>query len=138
MPSRPNRMGFDVARRRPRPALVVDLPQPRTAVVRWRGTVADIAYVVLATTGWLAGNLLCILGCAVAVFIVLSHGHLDAFFLHVDNLASRYVSADMGRRAVFGHQLVQVFALVVAGTFLVRGPRFVARLRRTLREGKTS
>ena len=101
-----------------------------------RGALADVAYIVLTTTGWLAGNLLGILGCAVAMFIVISHGHIDTFFLHVDNLASRYNSADLGRRAAFEHQLVQVFVIVVGLTLVVRGPMFVTRLRRSLREGQ--
>ena len=126
------------ARRVPQPAsAMVELPQPRLALVRAREPFADIAYIVLTTTGWLAGNLLGILGCAVAMFIVISHGHIDTFFLHVDNLAARYVSADLGRRAAFSHQLVQGFVIVLAGTLLIRGPRFVTRLRRELREGNS-
>ena len=70
------------------------------------------------------------------MFIVISHGHIDTFFLHVDNLASRYNSADLGRRAAFEHQLVQVFVIVLGLTLVVRGPIFVTRLRRTLREGQ--
>lgn len=137
MTSLPSRMPVDMTRRRPRPELI-ELPQARQVAPRSRGVIADLAYIVLTTTGWLAGNLLGILGCAVAMFIVISHGHIDTFFLHVDNLASRYVSADLDRRAAFGHQLIQVFAIVVAGTLLIRGPRFVARLRRELREGAAS
>ena len=114
------------------------LPSLQTPAERRREALADAAYIVLTTTGWLAGNLLGVLGCAVVMFIVISHGHIDTFFLHLDNLASRYVSADLDRRAVFGHQLIQVFAIVVAGTLLIRGPRFVARLRRELREGAAS
>ncbi|QYE33137.1 hypothetical protein KZX46_03165 (plasmid) [Polymorphobacter sp. PAMC 29334] len=98
--------------------------------------VADLAYITLKTAGWLAGNLLGILGCAVAMFIVISHGRVDTFFLHVDNLASRYVAADLGRRELFEHQLVQVFVIVLGVTLAVRGPLFVKRLRRELREGK--
>lgn len=107
-------------------------------VPRLRGVIPDVAYIALTTTGWLVGNLLAILGCVVAMFIVISHGHIDTFFLHVDNLASRYVSADATRREVFGHQLVQLFIIMVVGTLLVRGPRFVARLRRDLRSGRVS
>lgn len=100
------------------------------------GVGADVAYIALTTAGWLAGNLLGILGCVVAMFIVISHGHVDTFFLHLDNLASRYNAADLGRRATFEHQLVQVFAVVLGLTLAVRGPVFVSRLRRTLREGQ--
>jgi len=103
---------------------------------RRHGVGADVAYIVLTTAGWLAGNLLGILGCVVAMFIVISHGHVDTFFLHLDNLASRYNAADLGRRATFEHQLVQVFVVVLVLTLAVRGPVFVSRLRRTLREGQ--
>jgi len=103
---------------------------------RRHGVGADVAYIVLTTAGWLAGNLLGILGCVMAVFIVISHGHVDTFFLHLDNLASRYNAADLGRRATFEHQLVQVFVVVLIVTLAVRGPAFVSRLRRTLREGQ--
>ena len=106
----------------------------RTPRERRRAALADVAYIVLRTSGWLAGNLLGILGCAVAAFVVISHGDIDTFFLHVDNLAARYVAADLGRRAVFAHQLVQLFGIVFAATMLVRGPAFVARLRRDLAE----
>jgi hypothetical protein len=101
-----------------------------------RSKVADLAYIILTTTGWLVGNLLGILGCVVAMFIVISHGHIDIFFLHLDNLASRYNAADVGRRAAFDHQLVQVFVVGLGLTLAVRGPLFVTRLRRTLREGQ--
>ena len=97
---------------------------------------SDLAYIVLTTAGWIAGNLLAILGCAVAMFIVISHARIDMFFLHIDNLASRYVAADMGRRAGFEHQLVQLFIIACALTLLVRGPLFVARLRRELGRGR--
>ena len=99
-----------------------------------RRAAADVAYILLRTTAWLTGNLLGLLGCAVAAFIVISHGQIDTFFLHVDNLAARYVAADVGRRAVFTHQLVQLFVIVFAATMLLRGPAFVARLRRDLAE----
>lgn len=114
------------------------LPPIMSKAERRRSAIADLAYIVLTTTGWLAGNLLGILGCVVAMFIVISHGHIDTFFLHVDNLASRFNTADLGRRATFEHQLVQLFTVVIGLTLAVRGPVFVARLRRALREGKTS
>lgn len=119
------------------------VPRQRTMPPEWRRVartarrrsgVADLAYIVLSTSLWLAGNLLGVLGCAVAVFVVISHGHIDTFFLHVDNLAARYVAADLGRRAVFAHQLVELFVIVFAVTMLLRGPAFVARLRRDLAE----
>ena len=104
----------------------------------WVGIARDTCYVVLTAAGWLLGNLLSILGCTVALFIIISHGQTDAFFLHVDNLASRYVAADLGRKAAFEHQLVQLFSIILVATLAIRGPRFVARLRRELAEGRAA
>lgn len=109
------------------------LPLPQSGLGR---TAADAAYVFLTAAGWLAGNLLVILGCAVAMFVVISHGQPDEFVLHVDNLAARYLAADLGRRAAFEHQLVQLFTGLMTATLAIRGPRFVARLRRDLRDGR--
>lgn len=139
MPSLPSRQDAGAVALRPERALPRDklsdirLRLPRTG---WARVAADAAYVFLTTTAWLAGNLLAILGCAVAMFIVISHGQPDVFFLHVDNLAARYVAADLGRRAAFEHQLVQIFSIVLTATLLIRGPRFLARLRRDLRDGR--
>ncbi len=93
----------------------------------------DSAYILLSTLNWLAINLLAVLGSAVALFLVVAGGDLPTFFVHLDNLASRYVEADLGRRAAFEHQLVQAFLLLLLLSLLVRGPLFVARLRRELR-----
>lgn len=109
--------------------------QMRLRRTRWGRAMRDGCYVLLVTTGWLASNLLVILGCVVAMFLVISHGQVDLFFLHVDNLASRYIGADAGRRVVFEHFMVQVFAVLLVGVLLLRGPGFVARVRRELNDG---
>jgi hypothetical protein len=93
----------------------------------------DSAYILLSTLTWLAINLLAVLGSAVALFLVVAGGDLPTFFVHLDNLTSRYVEADLGRRAAFEHQLVQALLLLLLLSLLVRGPLFVARLRRELR-----
>lgn len=118
------------------PSLPSSLAAALEAPQRRRG--ADLAYILLKTSGWLAGNLLGVLGCAVAMFLVISHGNIDTFFLHLDNLASRYVAADADRRAVFGHQVVQVFTIVLVATLALRGPAFVRRLRHDLKTGSVS
>lgn len=92
----------------------------------------DAAYLVLVTTGWFVGNVLGILGCAVVFFIILGAGQWDAFFLQIDNLASRYVAADHGRRWMFEHYLVQTFMVLLIGSTLLRAPGFVRRVRREL------
>lgn len=112
------------------------MPMLQNRRLKSRQAVADAAYVFLVTTGWLGINLLVILGCAVAMFIVISHGRVDVFFLHVDNLAARYVAADLGRRAAFEQLLVQLFTLLALVIVVLRGPGFVARLRRDLNRGR--
>ena len=102
----------------------------------WKQLGADAAYVLVTVTGWLAGNILGVLGCAVAMFLVISHADLNAFFLHVDNLTSRYAAAEPERRAVFDHQVVQVFVIACAVVLVARAPRFISRLRAELAEGQ--
>ena len=109
----------------------VDDVSRRTAL---RQRLADLAYLSLVTTGWFVGNVLGVLGCAVVFFIVLSAGQWDAFFLQVDNLTSRYVEADIGRRGLFEHYLVQTFMLLFIGITLLRAPGFIRRVRRELAE----
>ena len=112
--------------------------QMRLRRMRWGRVARDACYIFLVTAGWLASNLLVILGCIVAMFLVISHGQVDQFFLHVDNLASRYITADVGRRVSFEHFMVQIFAVLLVATLLLRGPGFVARVRRNLADGRTS
>ena len=97
-----------------------------------RRQLGDAAYLVLVTTGWFVGNVLGILGCAIVFFIILGAGQWDAFFLQVDNLASRYVAADLGRRWMFEHYLVQTFMVLLILSTLLRAPGFIRRVRREL------
>ncbi len=115
-----------------------DLPfvPPLLRRLPFRRLGADAAYITVAVVSWSAINLLTVLGCVVAMFLVISHGDIDVFFSHLNNLASRYVEADLGRRAAFQHQLVIGFAIMAGIFFAVRLPRFVMRLRRELAEGK--
>ena len=110
------------------PALETRASPPRNT----RRRIGDAAYLVLVTTGWFVGNVLGILGCVVVFFIILGAGQWDAFFLQVDNLASRYVAADLGRRWMFEHYLVQTFMLLLILSTLLRAPGFVRRVRREL------
>lgn len=92
----------------------------------------DGAYLFLASAGWLSTNLLAVLGCAVAAFLVLSGGDLDLFFAHLNNLTSRYVVADLGRKAAFEHGLVQGFLILLTVVVLLRAPSFIRRTRAEL------
>lgn len=109
-------------------APVPGAPRPAS----WRQGLADLAYLTLATTGWLVGNFLGVLGCVIVFFMVLSAGQWDAFFFQVDNLTSRYLDADVARRAAFAHTLAQAFILLFTTVILLRAPYFVQRLRAEL------
>lgn len=93
----------------------------------------DTAYLLLATASWLLVNLLAVFGFVVAIFLVIAGFDLPTFFLHLDNLTSRYVAADLGRRAAFEHQIAQAFVALLLLSLLVRGPLFITTLRRELR-----
>ena len=107
-------------------------PVPEPAAASLRQGLADLAYLTLATTGWLVGNFLGVLGCVIVFFMVLSAGQWDAFFFQVDNLTSRYLDADVARRAAFAHTLAQAFILLFTTVILLRAPYFVQRLRAEL------
>lgn len=94
-----------------------------------RQTLRDAVFVAMMTTSWLAGNLLAVLGCLVVSVIVISHGDFTVFMSHLDNIASRYVSAGADRRASFEHEVIVTLAVVSVVLFVIRLPRFVMRLR---------
>lgn len=115
------------------PDTLASAPPPVHSTARRR--FADSAYLVLVVSCWFASNLLAVLGCAVVAFAVLGGGDWDATFMHIDNLASRYVEADVGRRLAFQHSLVQSFSLLLIAFTIFRAPGFIRRVRRELAEG---
>ena len=126
---RPNKRGVSV---RPQPELPFVPPLWR----RWdRRMLSDTAFVTMIVAGWLAGNVLALLGCVVATFILVSHGDFTAFMAHVDNIASRYVAADAARRTHFEHQVAILLAVIGLGLLLLRLPRLIVRLRLELDQG---
>jgi hypothetical protein len=126
----------DLAGVTPQPELPFVPPLARgLAAMPWARPLADGAYILIAVTSWVAGNILAILGCVVIMFIVIAHGDIDLFFSHVHNLASRYVAADAARRVAFQHQLIGMLGIMAVVLFAVRAPRFCLRLGQELRKG---
>lgn len=113
-----------------------DCVDHRSGQRRWSRFAGDSVYVAFVTAAWMFGNILGALGCAVAFFIVISAGEWDAFFLQLGNLTSHYAAADLGRRGVFEHQLVQVFTILIVVIALLRVPTFVRHLRQGLADGR--
>jgi hypothetical protein len=103
---------------------------------RLRQLGADTVYVAFSLAAWVVINVLGALGCAVAFFIVISAGEWDAFFLQLDNLTSRYVAADLGRRGMFEHQILWAFAILLAIICALRLPGFIRSLRAGLAEAR--
>lgn len=99
---------------------------------KWARLGRNLCFVVVEVAGWLSLHTLAILGCAVAAFLVLSGGNLGNFFLHLDNLTSRFADADSVRRAAFEQQVVLTFLILYVGALVLRAPRFVKRLRREI------
>lgn len=97
---------------------------------KWGRWASNACFVLLELAGWLSIHTLAILGCAVAAFLVLSGGNLGNFFLHLDNLTSRFADADAVRRAAFEQQVVLSFLILYVGALILRAPRFIKRLRR--------
>lgn len=95
---------------------------------------ADGLYILLVSTGWLSLNLLAVAGCAVAAFAILGGGDWQSTFMQIDNLTSRYLDADAGRRAAFQHHMVQLFSTLTLALVVFRLPAFVKRVRRDLAE----
>jgi len=116
-------------------------PQPELPFVpplwrRWtRRDLSDALFIAMMTAGWLAGNVLALLGCVVATFLIISHGDFTVFMAHIDNVASRYVAADVGRRASFEHEVILALSICGAVFLGLRLPRFVVRLRLELSQG---
>lgn len=61
----------------------------------------DVMLVGLRLTGWLATTLMATLGMATLFFIVLGGFALNGMMLQLDNLTSRFLSADVARREQF-------------------------------------
>ncbi len=61
----------------------------------------DLMLVGLRLSGWLATTLMATLGIATLFFLVLGGFSLEGMMLQLDNLASRFLAADAGRREQF-------------------------------------
>lgn len=76
-----------------------------------------IAYHGLRAMGWAATNLLVVLGLYVGFLALLGNLAFDGIFLQMNNLATRYLAADAGRRASFQLLLAGLTAVL----FLIVG-----------------
>ena len=104
-----------------------DLP-----VKGWRSHAADLCYIVLRGSTFLASSYLMALGLPLLFFLLISGGDAGVFFAHLANISDRFLGAEQGRQIgvldEFKFVLIGVATLVVVW----RLPRFINDLEREL------
>lgn len=105
----------------------LDLP-----VKGWRSHAADLCYIVLRGSTFLASSYLMALGLPLLFFLLISGGDAGVFFAHLANIADRFLGAEQGRQVGFLDEFK--FVLIGVATLVVvwRLPRFINDLEREL------
>ena len=105
----------------------LDLP-----VKGWRSHAADLCYIVLRGSTFLASSYLMALGLPLLFFLLISGGDAGVFFAHLANISDRFLGAEQGRQIGFLDEFK--FVLIGVATLVVvwRLPRFVNDLEREL------
>ena len=98
----------------------------------WRSHAADLCYIVLRGSTFLASSYLMALGLPLLFFLLISGGDAGVFFAHLANIADRFLGAEQGRPIGFLDEFK--FVLIGVATLVVvwRLPRFVNDLEREL------
>ena len=105
----------------------LDLP-----VKGWRSHAADLCYIVLRGSTFLASSYLMALGLPLLFFLLISGGDARVFFAHLANISDRFLGAEQGRQIGFLDEFK--FVLIGVATLVVvwRLPRFINDLEREL------
>ena len=105
----------------------LDLP-----VKGWRSCAADLCYIVLRGSTFLASSYLMALGLPLLFFLLISGGDAGIFFAHLANISDRFLDAEQGRQIGFLDEFK--FVLIGVATLVVvwRLPRFINDLEREL------
>ncbi|WP_109807356.1 hypothetical protein [Sphingosinithalassobacter portus] len=105
----------------------IDLP-----VKGWRSHAADLCYIVLRGSTFLASSYLMALGLPLLFFLLISGGDAGVFFAHLANISDRFLGAEQGRQIGFLDEFK--FVLIGVATLVVvwRLPRFINDLEREL------
>lgn len=105
----------------------LDLP-----VKGWRSHAADLCYIVLRGSTFLASSYLMALGLPLLFFLLISGGDAGVFFAHLANISDRFLGAEQGRQIGFLDEFK--FVLIGVATLVVvwRLPRFINDLEREL------
>ncbi|MDE8652242.1 hypothetical protein [Novosphingobium album (ex Liu et al. 2023)] len=102
----------------------------------WRVHAADLCYIVLRGSTFLASSYLIALGLPLLFVLMISGGDAGVFFAHLANISERFLGAEQGRQAGFVGEFK--FVLIGVATLVVvwRLPRFINDLERELSEEK--
>lgn len=105
----------------------LDLP-----VKGWRSHAADLCYIVLRGSTFLASSYLMALGLPLLFFLLISGGDAGVFFAHLANISDRFLGAEQGRQIGFLDEFK--FVLIGVATLVVvwRLPHFINDLEREL------
>jgi hypothetical protein len=110
-----------------------EVRKPRPARAKgWRSHAADLCYIVLRGSTFLASSYLMALGLPLLFFLLISGGDAGVFFAHLANISDRFLGAEQGRQIGFLDEFK--FVLIGVATLVVvwRLPRFINDLEREL------
>ena len=98
----------------------------------WCSHAADLCYIVLRGSTFLASSYLMALGLPLLFFLLISGGDAGVFFAHLANISDRFLGAEQGRQIGFLDEFK--FVLIGVATLIVvwRLPRFINDLEREL------
>ena len=98
----------------------------------WRSHAADLCYIVLRGSTFLASSYLMALGLPLLFFLLISGGDAGVFFAHLASISDRFLGAEQGRQIGFLDEFK--FVLIGVATLVVvwRLPRFINDLEREL------
>jgi len=105
----------------------LDLP-----VKGWRSHAADLCYIVLRGSTFLASSYLMALGLPLLFFLLISGGDAGVFFAHLANISDRFLGAEQGRQIGFLDEFKLVLIGVATLVVVWRLPRFINDLEREL------
>ncbi|MCC6479179.1 MAG: hypothetical protein IT552_08225 [Sphingomonadaceae bacterium] len=105
----------------------LDLP-----VKSWRSHAADLCYIVLRGSTFLASSYLMALGLPLLFFLLISGGDAGVFFAHLANISDRFLGAEQGRQIGFLDEFKLVLIGVATLVVVWRLPRFINDLEREL------
>lgn len=103
----------------------------------WRGHLADICYILVKATCFLASTYLMTLGLPLLFFLAISGGDVEVFFAQLANFADRFLGADVERQVAFVDQLK--FGLIGLATLVacLRLPAFLCEVNEGLQEERS-